>query len=112
MKHEAVRCRDARASSCCCQTSGLSLAHFRAVAVNHHSTVCRIDCLACQDEFFVNNFLDVKENDEHALDSLFRSALKRSFHSKTCVRLILYSRTFVYSLKWYLSQSFRYVHKT
>jgi hypothetical protein len=24
--------------------------------------------LACQDEFFVNNPLDVKENDEHALD--------------------------------------------
>jgi hypothetical protein len=29
--------------------------------------VCGIDCLACQDEFFVNNFLDVKENYEHAL---------------------------------------------
>jgi hypothetical protein len=24
--------------------------------------------LACQDEFFVNNPLDVKENDEHAVD--------------------------------------------
>jgi hypothetical protein len=24
--------------------------------------------LVCQDEFFVNNPLDVKENDEHALD--------------------------------------------
>jgi hypothetical protein len=26
-----------------------------------------IDCLDCQDEFFVNNALDIKENDEHAL---------------------------------------------
>jgi hypothetical protein len=27
-----------------------------------------IDCLACTDKFFMNNHLDVKENDEHALD--------------------------------------------
>jgi hypothetical protein len=26
------------------------------------------DCLACQNELFVNNPLDVNENDEHALD--------------------------------------------
>jgi hypothetical protein len=32
------------------------------------TVVCGIDCLACQDEFFINNPLDVKENDEHALD--------------------------------------------
>jgi hypothetical protein len=25
-----------------------------------------MDCLACQDEFFVNNLLDFKENIEHA----------------------------------------------
>jgi hypothetical protein len=30
--------------------------------------ICGIDCLACQDEFFVKNPSDVKENDEHALD--------------------------------------------
>jgi hypothetical protein len=30
--------------------------------------VCRIDCLARQDEVFVNNDLDVKENYEHVLD--------------------------------------------
>jgi hypothetical protein len=28
--------------------------------------------MACQDEVFVNNPLDVKENDEHALDFAFR----------------------------------------
>jgi hypothetical protein len=27
-----------------------------------------IDSLACQDEFFVDSLLDVKENDEHAHD--------------------------------------------
>jgi hypothetical protein len=26
------------------------------------------DCLACHDDFFVNNVIDVKENYEHALD--------------------------------------------
>jgi hypothetical protein len=41
--------------------------HFHAVATKV-TVVCRIDCLACQDEFFVNNPLDVKENVEHALD--------------------------------------------
>jgi hypothetical protein len=30
--------------------------------------VCRIDRLSCQDEFFVNNPLNVKENYEHAFD--------------------------------------------
>jgi hypothetical protein len=30
-----------------------------------------VDSLACQDEFFVNNPLDVKESDEHALDFPF-----------------------------------------
>jgi hypothetical protein len=32
------------------------------------TVVCRIECLACQDELFVNNPLDFKENFEHALD--------------------------------------------
>jgi hypothetical protein len=43
------------------------------------AVVSRIDCLACQGEFFVNNPLHVKENDEHdlcialRLSHLFRS---------------------------------------
>jgi hypothetical protein len=41
--------------------------------------VLGIDCLACQDEFFVNIPLDVKESDEHALDiALHLSCLFRS----------------------------------
>jgi hypothetical protein len=32
------------------------------------TVVCGIDCLACHDQFFVNNHVDVKENDERALD--------------------------------------------
>jgi hypothetical protein len=30
--------------------------------------VCGIDCLASQEEFFVNNLVHVKDDDEHALD--------------------------------------------
>jgi hypothetical protein len=43
------------------------------------TVVCGIDCMACQDELFVNNPIDVKDNDEHTLDfgphpfRLFRS---------------------------------------
>jgi hypothetical protein len=33
--------------------------------------ICGIDCLACRDEFFVNNLRDVKENDDHALNFAF-----------------------------------------
>jgi hypothetical protein len=39
------------------------------------TVVCRIDCLACQDKFFVINHLDVKENDEHDLDFAFHLSL-------------------------------------
>jgi predicted metal-binding protein len=46
-------------------------AHFHAVTVKV-TVVCEIDCLACQGEFFVNILLDVKENDEHALDFALR----------------------------------------
>jgi hypothetical protein len=57
----------------------------------------RIHCLACQDEFFVNSPLDVKENDEHALDFalhlsyIFRSAMNRACHSNSLVRFMLSS---------------------
>jgi hypothetical protein len=44
------------------------------------TVVCRIDCLTCQDEVFVNNPLDVKENDEHALDSALH--VSRFFRSR------------------------------
>jgi hypothetical protein len=43
------------------------------------TVVCGIDCLAFQDEFFVNNPSDVKENDYHALYFALRlSCLFRS----------------------------------
>jgi hypothetical protein len=46
--------------------------------------------LACQDEFFVNNLLYVKENDEHALGfALHLSRLNRTCHSIIRVRLML-----------------------
>jgi hypothetical protein len=35
------------------------------------TVVCRLDCLACREEFFMNNPHDIKENDEQALDFCF-----------------------------------------
>jgi hypothetical protein len=41
--------------------------------------LCVTDCLACQDEFCMNNPLHVKENDEYALDcALHMSRIFRS----------------------------------
>jgi hypothetical protein len=61
-----VCCHDATATSFAAKVRGEVFAYFHAVAVNV-TAVCGIDCLACQDIFFVNNPLNVKQNDEHAL---------------------------------------------
>jgi hypothetical protein len=58
---------DATASCFVAKVRGEVFAHFHTVAVK--VTVVRgIDCLVCDDEFYVNNPLNVKENDEYALD--------------------------------------------
>jgi hypothetical protein len=62
-----VRCHVATATSFVAEVRGEAFARFHAVAVNRQ-VVCGINCLACQGEFFVNTPLDVKENDELALD--------------------------------------------
>jgi hypothetical protein len=73
-----VRCRDAASISFVVKVRGEVFSHFQAVAVLF-TVACGIGCLAYQDEFFANNSLDVKENDEHALDfSLHLSRLFRS----------------------------------
>jgi hypothetical protein len=61
------------------QIQGEVLAHVYAVAVNV-TIAYGIDCLACQDVFFVNNRFDIKENDKLALDFAFR--LSRLFRSR------------------------------
>jgi hypothetical protein len=86
-----VRCRDATASSFVAIVRGEVFAHFYAVAVKL-TVVCEIDCSVCHDEFFANNPLVVKENDEHTLYSspvllLFRSRWVWAFR----VRLMLSS---------------------
>jgi hypothetical protein len=59
------------------------------------TVVYGINCLACQDELFVNNLFAVKENVEHALEfalhlsRLFQSALNRAWHSNTRVQLMI-----------------------
>jgi hypothetical protein len=89
-EYETVHCHDATASSFVANFQGEILAHFHAVTVKHHSGI-RIDCLVCQDKFLVNNSIDVKANDEHALDfALHLSSLFRSWWVWTFpVRLIL-----------------------
>jgi hypothetical protein len=63
------------------------------------TVVCGIEYFFCQDKFFVNNPLDMKDNDEHTLEfvlhlsRLFRSRLVWTFR----IRLILSSRTLVES---------------
>jgi hypothetical protein len=53
--------------------------------------------LSCQDMYFVNNPLDVKENDKHASDlalhpsCLFSLTEFGLFHSNTCIQLMLSS---------------------
>jgi hypothetical protein len=88
-KYGNVRCRYTTASSFVVKVRVEVFARSHAVAVRHHSSM-RNWVLACQDEFFVNNRLDVKENDERIayfaphLSRLFRSDLNRA-----CVRLVL-----------------------
>jgi hypothetical protein len=62
-----VCCRDATASSFVSKVQGEFFAHFHAVTVKV-TVVCGINCLICQGEFFVNNPIDIKENDDHAID--------------------------------------------
>jgi hypothetical protein len=78
-KQEMVCCHDATASSFVAKVWGEVFAHFHSVAIKV-TVVCGIDCLACQDEFFVNNPLDAEENDEHALN--FALHLSRLFWSR------------------------------
>jgi hypothetical protein len=77
---ETVRGSEARASSFLAKVRGEVFAHFQAVAVKRLQVVCGTDCLACQAELFVNNPLNAKENNEHALD--FALQLSRHFRSR------------------------------
>jgi hypothetical protein len=86
---ETVQCRDVTAIFLC-----EFFAQCHAVAVKV-TVVCGSDCFSCQDEFLMNNPLDVKWNDEHALDFVvhlsrtFQSGLNRACYSHTRVRLML-----------------------
>jgi hypothetical protein len=47
---------------------GAKSSHIFMQSPLNFTVICRIDCLTFQDEPLQNNPLDVKENDEHALD--------------------------------------------
>jgi hypothetical protein len=93
-KCKTARCRDTTASSFAVKVLGRILPHIFTQSPQNVTIVCRIDCLPYQDEFFINNPLYVKENDEHAPD--FPLQLSRFFHSRWvwtfCVRLMLSSQ--------------------
>jgi hypothetical protein len=58
---------------------GAKSSHIFMQSPYNVAVTCGIDCLACHGEFFVNNQLDIKQNDEHALDfALHLSRLYRS----------------------------------
>jgi hypothetical protein len=97
----------------CCQSWEWSFAHFHAVTVKCHTVVCRINCLACQDKFFVNNPLEAKENDDLAVD--FSLHLSRLFQSRWIwtfgVWLMFYSlNTWLIIIRVSIIL-FRYLHK-
>jgi hypothetical protein len=72
-----VHCCDATASSFVAKVQGEVFANFRAVVKCQSSMP---NSLACQVEFFMNNTVDVEENDEHGLDcALHLSRLSRSW---------------------------------
>jgi hypothetical protein len=74
------------------QKLGAKSSHIFTQSPLNVTLVCGIDCLACQDEFFVSNPLDFKENDEHALDFAFRlCCLLRSRCLQFPCKLMLYS---------------------
>jgi hypothetical protein len=56
---------------------GAKSSHIFTQSPENVTVVCGIDCLACQEELFVNNPLDIKANDEYALD--FALQLSRLF---------------------------------
>jgi hypothetical protein len=75
----------------CRQCSGRIFTH----SLQKVTVVRRFDCLVCQDEFFVNNSLDIKKNNEDAVDL----AVHLSRHSNNRVRLKLSSRNACLSIK-------------
>jgi hypothetical protein len=73
-----VPCHDAAASYFVAKVQREVFAHFHAVTIKV-TVVCGIGCLAYQDKIFMNNPLDLN-NDEHALDfALHMSHLLQSW---------------------------------
>jgi hypothetical protein len=47
---------------------GVKSPHIFKQSPSNVTVVCRTDCLACQDKFFLKNPVDVKENNRHVHD--------------------------------------------
>jgi hypothetical protein len=79
-----VHCHDETASSFVSKFGAKSPNIFMLSPYNV-TVVCGIYCLPCQDEIFLNNPLDVKEHDEHALGFAFPSVWCTCFIPRTLV---------------------------
>jgi hypothetical protein len=66
-KSEMMRYHDATASSFVAKVPGDVFTNFHLVAIKRH-LVCGIGCFTCQYESFASSSLNIKENDQHALD--------------------------------------------
>jgi hypothetical protein len=94
LKCATVCCRDATGSYFVAKFRGEVFPRFLTDAVKRHNSMR--NCLfGLPGRIYVNNPLDVKENDDQALDfvshlyRLFRSALNRARHSNASIRLII-----------------------
>jgi hypothetical protein len=80
VKNSQVKKRKREMVHCCdyfvVKVQSKVFAHFHTLATKCHNSMLN-DYLVCQDELFVNNPLDVKGNDQHALD--FALHLSRPF---------------------------------
>jgi hypothetical protein len=94
MKRETVRCREATATSFFGQNSGAKSSHIFKQSPLSVTAEYIIDCFTCQEEFIMNNPIDVKVDDEHALDFalyLFSICPEPSMPYKHRARLMLSS---------------------
>jgi hypothetical protein len=47
---------------------GVNFSYIFTQSSQNVTVICRIDCMAYENEFFVSNPFDIKENDAHVLD--------------------------------------------
>jgi hypothetical protein len=90
---ETVRCHNATAISFIAKLWGEIFTHIHAFAIKHHS-IMQDWLFESHDEFFVNNSLEVKENDGHALDFALHLSCLFSFSVSVSLDFLCTTRAF------------------